>query len=80
MSLTNSEERQKNRYMTVETQHCNTRCLQIPHLEDLGVDWRIILKYILHKSDGRALTGIIRLRTGDKSQTSVNEVMDIRVP
>jgi hypothetical protein len=31
------------------------------HLEELGVDWKIILKGILKDEDGRAWTGLIRL-------------------
>jgi hypothetical protein len=49
-------------------------------LEELGIDWRIILKYILYKSVWRAWTGVIWLRIGDRSQASVNEIMSIRVP
>ena len=34
------------------------------HLEDPGVDGKIILKWIFNKSDGEAWTGLIRLRIG----------------
>jgi hypothetical protein len=34
------------------------------HLEDIGVDGRILLTWILKKSVGRAWTGLILLRTG----------------
>jgi len=34
------------------------------HLVELGADGRIILKCVLKKLDWRALTGLIKLRTG----------------
>ena len=33
-------------------------------LRDISVDWRILLKWILKKFDGRMLIGLIRLRIG----------------
>jgi len=34
------------------------------HLEELGVDGRIVLKWILHKWNGEACTGLNWLRLG----------------
>jgi hypothetical protein len=34
------------------------------HLGDLGIEWRIILKWILNEQDGRTWTAFMWLRTG----------------
>jgi hypothetical protein len=49
------------------------------HLEEKGVDGRIILKWILEKSEGGKCTGSIWLRIGQAADC-LNAVMNLRVP
>jgi hypothetical protein len=49
------------------------------HLKDLGVDGRMILKWIFRKLDG-AWTGIHLAEDRDRWQVLVNVVMNLRVP
>jgi hypothetical protein len=46
-------------------------------LEDPGVGVRIILKWILEKRVGRAWTGSLRLRIGDRWRALFNETSKI---
>jgi len=45
------------------------------HLEDIGIDIRIILKWILKKRNEITWTGLIWLRTGAPFRIFVNKVM-----
>jgi hypothetical protein len=49
------------------------------HLEDLGVDGRIILKLILNKYD-RGMDWIDLANDRDKWRDVVNTVMNLRIP
>jgi hypothetical protein len=49
------------------------------HLKDIGVDVRIILKWILKKWDKMAWTGFLWLRTGAAFRILVNSVTNFRV-
>jgi hypothetical protein len=48
------------------------------HSEDLGVDGRIILEWILQKQSGKVWTGLIWLRIKDKLRVLVGTVMNLR--
>jgi hypothetical protein len=48
------------------------------HLEDLGTEWRLMLKWILEEKDGREQTRVLaQLR--DNRQVPVNMVMNTQV-
>jgi hypothetical protein len=49
------------------------------YLGDPGVDWRIILKWILKKCDG-SMDWIELAQYTDRWRTLVNAVMNLRVP
>jgi hypothetical protein len=51
------------------------------HFEDPGVDWNLILIWIIRKWNvGGACTGLIWLRIGTGGWAFVNAVMNLRVP
>jgi hypothetical protein len=43
------------------------------HLEDQGIDWRIMLRWIFRKWDGEAWNGLIWLRLGTGACKCGNE-------
>jgi len=50
------------------------------HLEDPGVDGRIILKWIFKKRDGRDMDWIDRAQDTDRWRALVSAVINLRVP
>ena len=50
------------------------------HLEDPGVDGRIILEWMFRKWGVRVWTGFMSLRIGTGGGAVVNAVMNLRVP
>jgi hypothetical protein len=48
----------------MHTGFCGKNLKEGDCFENLGIDWRIILEWVLRKHDGRMWTGFIWLRTG----------------
>jgi len=51
---------------------------EIDHLEDPGIDGRIILRWIFRKWDGRAMDWIDLVQDRDRWQALVDMVMNLR--
>ena len=53
---------------------------KMDHLENVNLDGRVMLKFILKKKDGRVYTGCTLLGYRDKCQAVVNMAVNFGVP
>jgi hypothetical protein len=58
---------------------CSENPKERDHLEDLSVDGRIVMKWILKECDGTVWTGFIWLRI-ENTETLFNAIMNLLVP
>jgi hypothetical protein len=64
----------------VRTRFWRGNLREIDYLEDVGLEGRIILKWIFEKWDEGTMDSIDLAQDRDKWRTVVNAVMNLRVP
>jgi hypothetical protein len=50
------------------------------HLEDPGIEWRIVLRCIIRKWNGWVMDWIDLAKNGDKWQALVNAILNLWIP